>query len=400
MPFTNDYNKLVYNGIDLREYGLFVSGNRTFNAPRKEYDKVSIPGRSGDLVISNGRYSNVPLEYDAILIEDYELNTAALRSILLSPEGYVRIEDGYHPDEYRMGVFEGPLDFDTILLEAGRCTLEFNCMPQRWLKSGEEEFIIESPQTIVNNTMFDARPIFSFKGNGKLSCVIEQGFDYQSFGIDFGQNSSDMECFVDCDKMNCYKEGYDSVDVEREKDSYEIRDAVDGAFCYFSWHIEHLGVDQEGIESAKFCATLQLVSSSIPVEESETGTGVKDLNALTKIKIIPGDDMPVKELWRPNTVVNTIDHPWKTTLDYEKEFTYITNTPNNTKFEFELEFSVSGFDPIKTSGEFVPVSKAIVGANEYLTIDEFPVIHPGKSIITITGNNVTKSSITPRWYIL
>ena len=66
MPYLNsipdDRSKLIYNGIDLRQYGLYVSGDKTFNAPKKEYTKVSIPGRSGDLVISNGRYSNVPLE--------------------------------------------------------------------------------------------------------------------------------------------------------------------------------------------------------------------------------------------------------------------------------------------------------------------------------------------------
>ena len=57
--------------------------------------------------------------------------------LLGSPMQYQRLEDDYHPDEYRMAIFTGPLDFDTRFLNrSGETTLNFNCKPHRYIKAG------------------------------------------------------------------------------------------------------------------------------------------------------------------------------------------------------------------------------------------------------------------------
>lgn len=175
---------LTCNGIDLSEYGLYVSGDKAFSSPEKEYEKISIPGRSGDLILYNGRYSNVDLAYDCILLpapmislgesmeERFRNNAASIREILLSPEGYVKIQDDYNPDEYRLGVFTGPLDIDAVFLKAGKATLEFYVRPERYLT---DVLILYntmrfsnpvSTYTITDNftnpTAFDSKPVITF----------------------------------------------------------------------------------------------------------------------------------------------------------------------------------------------------------------------------------------------
>lgn len=211
-------NCLIFNGTDLRDYGLYVSGNKTFSSPTKEYTKVSIPGRSGDLVTFDGRYSNVTLTYDSILIRDYEKNAAAIRSVLLSPEGYCRLEDSYHPDEYRMAVFEGPIDFESVYLEAGTTTLEFNCRPERFLKSGEIPIDITNGNYIVNETLFSSKPIISIEGYGDIT------FEFENLHpVEFNFNIPQLKTgsyFIDCEEMDCF-----SIDVEGNyPNSYFIGD--------------------------------------------------------------------------------------------------------------------------------------------------------------------------------
>lgn len=52
-------HKFWFAGHCCREYGIYVSGENTFNGPERGYELVSIPGRSGDLIRDNKRYKNI-----------------------------------------------------------------------------------------------------------------------------------------------------------------------------------------------------------------------------------------------------------------------------------------------------------------------------------------------------
>lgn len=159
-------HSITFNGKNSLEFSLYVSGDKTFNSPEKDYTKVSVPGRSGDLVISNNRYKNINVVYSGIIINDYSNNVEKIRDWLLSPDGYCRLEDTYHPDEFRLACFSGPIDFDTLLLEAGSTSLSFDCKPQRFLKSAENvydyTYITDSTDTqkIYKPLTGDSAPLY------------------------------------------------------------------------------------------------------------------------------------------------------------------------------------------------------------------------------------------------
>lgn len=134
-------NYFIYNGVDSREYGVYISGQGTFNAPQKAYQFYNIPGRNGALIGYDKRFENVNITYQAFIYKDFEKNLAAFRSFLLSVNGYARLEDSYHPDEFRAAAYVGPFDPEvTSKNDAGSFTITFNCKPQRYLKSGETQF--------------------------------------------------------------------------------------------------------------------------------------------------------------------------------------------------------------------------------------------------------------------
>ena len=171
------YRKEFYfDGKSSKDFGLYISGDKTFNGTTRNMEKVSIPGRNGDLYLPSNTFENTKYSFDAFIFDQYKYERMArdARSWLLSKDGYKRLEDDYHPDEFRMAVFVGPVDFNTILLQAGTTTITFDCKPQRFLKSGEDRIVSMTPEgiTVFNPTFFDALPILILHGNSSGSVSI------------------------------------------------------------------------------------------------------------------------------------------------------------------------------------------------------------------------------------
>ena len=163
-------NYFVFDGVPSTDFELFINGNRTFDAPGAEFESITVPGKSGDLLRFGNRYSNITVEYDAWILDDMNFNLRNLRSFLLSRTNYCKLEDTYHPDEYRLACYDGgvsaSVSHENKLAEF---TLSFNCKPQRFLKSGEEK-IIGTANTPVNNpSYFPSKPLIRIYGNGTLT---------------------------------------------------------------------------------------------------------------------------------------------------------------------------------------------------------------------------------------
>lgn len=197
-------HSLFFNGVDLADFGVHVSGNGTFGAPERDYEVVEVPGKSGSLYIDKKRYKNVSVTYDAWIGENLEDNLRSLRSFLLSSSGYKRLEDSYHLDEYRMGVYVGPLDVETIMLQAGTFSLDFNCKPQRFLKSGENPVIKQNSSTtsftFINRTYNTAKPLIRVYGVGTLSVVTSE----DTYNMTISTHSGIPYIDIDCDLCDCH----------------------------------------------------------------------------------------------------------------------------------------------------------------------------------------------------
>lgn len=166
-------NSFTFNGINSRQYGVYVSGSGTFNSPELDVTFYEVRGRCGDIAISNGRYKNVTVTYPAFIRYAFKENAEQARAWLLSPQKYCRLEDDYDREHFRLGLFSGPLDFDMRFLNrSGDTNISFNCKPQRYLKIGETAVAFSSAGKIVNPTLFSAKPLITVYGSGNGSLVI------------------------------------------------------------------------------------------------------------------------------------------------------------------------------------------------------------------------------------
>lgn len=174
-------NYFTFGGIKSSDYGIYISGEGVFNAPKRDVEKYSIPGRNGDFILDKGRFENIEVRYPVFNYEknlsDFETKLSNFRNALASKKGYQRLTDTFHTDEYRMAAFvEGveviPVKYNT----ASEFEIVFNCKPQRFLTSGETATAVASGGTITNPTLFDASPLIECKGYGNVS-VGDYSFD-------------------------------------------------------------------------------------------------------------------------------------------------------------------------------------------------------------------------------
>ena len=141
-PDTWDWVE-VTNREEIPPFRFMVEHFPDYHMPEHEYTVTHVPGRNGDALYDVGSYKNVTLEYEVAIVDPHNEHTFVEMSRLLSAwlhqgSGYLRLEDSYHPDEYRMAYYKEDGSITNILDQAGRITLKFIAKPQRYLTSGDD----------------------------------------------------------------------------------------------------------------------------------------------------------------------------------------------------------------------------------------------------------------------
>lgn len=166
-------HEFYLDGVSCRRYCISVSGEGTFNGAERDIETLELPGHSGELTLDNHRFKNIPVPYPAIVLGDFRRNAAAARAWLLSVPGYRRLEDSYHPEEFRLARYHEGLEFKPWAYNRqGEVTITFDCMPQRWLKVGEEVVTLTAAGTLINPTLFEAQPLITVRGSGAGSLIV------------------------------------------------------------------------------------------------------------------------------------------------------------------------------------------------------------------------------------
>lgn len=188
----------TFAGQASSDYFLTVEYIPNYTAAARSIETYTVPGRSGDLIYDTGDFSNVVQMYEVWYKAPIRAHQAArgILNWLTGVRGYQRLEDTYDPDIYRMAYFANETEFETWFYKCGRGTLEFNCMPQRYLKSGEFALDIENGQSLYNSWQ-PAKPLIVLTGSGVGTVCIG---DY-TIGIS-SIPSSGMT--IDCDTQNAY----------------------------------------------------------------------------------------------------------------------------------------------------------------------------------------------------
>jgi len=160
---------IIFNGVSSIEHGILVEHPPNYDTAEKDCEVIHVPGRNGDIVIDSNSYKNVPRVYNIAVgstSRPYAVIANEITGWLHSASGYARLEDSYEPDYYRLAMYKEARSLSNTFGHAGRATINFDCKPQRFFKSGDTSVVVPTGQPIWNPTFFLALPIITVNGNG------------------------------------------------------------------------------------------------------------------------------------------------------------------------------------------------------------------------------------------
>lgn len=200
-------NYFIYNGIKSSDLGVYIQNKNTFSSPKYDASFVSIPGRNGDLISSNGRYPNSSISYTCFIvaksIEELSDKVTLVKNWLYKePDRYHDLIDSYDLKFKRIALFNTKLDISDEVNKIGTFTVVFSCKPQRYLVSTleketyTEEFVVNNPYSL------NAKPYLKIYGSGDITLTISSEGTNKIWII------KNVEEFIECDSelMNFYKD--------------------------------------------------------------------------------------------------------------------------------------------------------------------------------------------------
>lgn len=197
-----------------RDYGIILTEPPPIVLAEREVDVVSVAGSSGDLYIDRGRYKNVTVPYRCAIIPGRyhtlrEVVTLAV-SMLRPTAGYRRLANTFDPHHYSMARISSAISVESIVEQAGKFTINFDCKPQRFLKSGEMPVRLEGTYQTVelyNPTAFASQPLITVYN----SLAVAAAGTLTINGITVRINTFDDQVTLDCELMDAYRQVADGA---------------------------------------------------------------------------------------------------------------------------------------------------------------------------------------------
>lgn len=173
----------TFGGESSDAHGVVVQKRPDLCRGEKIVQTVHIPGRNGDILYPGSSYANYIQPYEVYIhnrgasLSDAAADVARWLyfpgASIFAVDGYARLEDSYEPDIYRMAQLISLGEMQSIGNRFISTVLQFDCQPQRWLKSGDR--IIETQENITLwNDCMPALPIITVyakqygEGSGSL----------------------------------------------------------------------------------------------------------------------------------------------------------------------------------------------------------------------------------------
>ncbi len=209
---------ITWNGVASDTLGIFVEKYPSYNGTSRRYETVNVPGRNGTLLFDLGSYDSVVQEYDIAVIGNGPDVARNVRAWLLGTIGYARLSDSYESGYFRNAYYDGPINIENVLNNAGRATIRFVCGPERYLTSGETDLTIPKSNDgtttldIDNTYTGDALPIIEIRNTSGAAVSgtvqIYDDVDAEYDIITVTNWSQGQKLYIDSLLKDCYNASY------------------------------------------------------------------------------------------------------------------------------------------------------------------------------------------------
>ena len=394
--------RFIFDGIESKDYGLGVSGVSAYNGAKRSVEMIAIPGRDGEYALDHGRFENVPVTYKCGAFSknqpDFAQKISELRNELLSRRGYKRLEDDYNINEYRMGLYEGGLEFDPVLFStASEFDVVFNCKPQRFLKSGDEEITLPANGRVFNPTPYPAKPLLAVKGYGSVN--VNGGLITLNNDIPLG-----WTILADASTSTIPSDDVEIRPVLENGDTFWFT-----AYFYYEIRmndtktIDRITSEYAGLEVISITDTAAVIRLKVQ-HQFTYGTEATETDSITVSVVAPdnvGSTLSFSLSTDYDGEVKIITEGSSTVagFHYSAVFNKIT-TPSFSAVSSKPSLGDPTYIDLDIGEAYQIIWQDVVSVNNAVSLGSIlPVLRPGENLIT-WSNTITEVKLTPRWWIL
>ena len=412
-------NSIIFGGVDSADFGIYISGEGVFNAPKRAVEYIQVPGRNGAFALDQGYYENIEVTYPGFNYEpnmaDFCDQLAGFRNAICSQKGYQRLSDTFHPNEYRMAVYSEGLEIEPMKYNtASNFKMKFNCKPQRYLTSGETELTVTSGQTINNPTLFDSSPLLAVKGYGTIQF---NGYTIKLQNAQLGDLPLWDESTgrsIEFTKSESFPSGIlnsgDYITISPFVIKGIVRAGANNPISNPTATATHSGVgDVTTSTTAKLVNTYTAefsVNVAFPQIQFAYGTPITytDIETLTYSYTVSGSsqsdarDMKSQIAYDgANNVTFSVSEGGTTTFSIGL---YEYTIPKGTGYSTESLLGDPTYIDCDLGEVYMIKDGSYIGLNGYIDLgSDLPTLGAGNNTVTFS-NTVTQLKLTPRWWIL
>lgn len=406
----------TFDGVNSLDYNIGITGSAVYNAPTRDVEMISIPGRDGEYALDHGRFNNIEITYPAGMGDNDQTNFAQrvseLRNQLASRVGYKRLEDEYNPDEYRMAIYKSGLEVSPVQYSrAGQFDITFDCKPQRFLKSGETATSKARNSTITNPTLFDSHPLLQFNSNGSDGTISlgTQTLTVKSspvgvIPLNLSSSSTTVSGYdpaetVTINNTSSYNTG-DTITLSGASAVFELyRSGSQFGFAPTLSNANGLTGNATRTRPNIITATLTATDTTFTAGTSSTISKTIDIairistsSTLTgtfTCQLVYNGTNTITVRWSVPTLSGISYMSKKSASNYSGTVDSTKNTLQNVTIYIDLDIG---------EAYSIDSSNNVVSLNNYVNIGgELPTLPPGNTTITYS-TSISNFKITPRWY--
>lgn len=207
---NNEMEYIEFNGVNSLDLNIGITSRKgILGSAERDVSILSVPGRDGDLVVDNGRYKNVQIEFESYILPDspqfkdeYELFQLCqkVKEWLTKEVKYCKIKSSRQHGYYRLARLSNKLDIADVYFQIGSCKLTFDCYPYMYSEAGDTEVIVAKNQEIqlYNLESLESKPMIKLIGNGNATITLN--------GKVYNVNSIANQIYVDSEREIVYSD--------------------------------------------------------------------------------------------------------------------------------------------------------------------------------------------------
>ena len=164
----------TFNGKTNTEFGLRVAEGKKISTSGLDVERVAVPGRDGELLISNNRLNSAELSFPVNFVKEKGLIATEVYKISewLGVEGYKDLTISYDPDFIYRAAYLETFSIEETMRQFGKTTINFVCYPVKFYKQGRTTITASNGGTINGLGNVNAKPIITLLGNGDCTLTI------------------------------------------------------------------------------------------------------------------------------------------------------------------------------------------------------------------------------------